>query len=104
MGLGGLSLADVFRQQARAGVPDSGSHKALINVFLAGGPPHTDMFDLKPDAPVEYRGEFSPIATRVPARRTVRPGGALPSCKLLPMAIPTMRPPESKQIRVSVGP
>ncbi|MFM8893195.1 MAG: DUF1501 domain-containing protein, partial [Planctomycetia bacterium] len=41
-------------------------HKALINVFLAGGPPHQDMWDLKPDAPSEIRGEFKPIATKVP--------------------------------------
>lgn len=34
-------------------------------IFLAGGPPHLDMFDLKPDAPVEIRGEFSPIKTNV---------------------------------------
>ena len=35
-------------------------------VFLAGGPPHQDMFDLKPDAPSGIRGEFKPIATNVP--------------------------------------
>ena len=41
-------------------------HKAVINVFLAGGPPHQDMFDLKPEAPEEIRGEFKPIETNVP--------------------------------------
>jgi hypothetical protein len=35
-------------------------------IFLAGGPPHQDMFDMKPDAPVEVRGEFNPISTNVP--------------------------------------
>jgi len=40
-------------------------HKALINIFLAGGPPHQDMFDLKMNAPSEIRGEFKPIATNV---------------------------------------
>ncbi|MFO0867083.1 MAG: DUF1501 domain-containing protein [Gemmataceae bacterium] len=35
-------------------------------IFLAGGPPHQDMVDLKPDAPVEIRGEFRPISTKVP--------------------------------------
>ena len=35
-------------------------------VFLSGGPPHQDMFDLKPDAPAEIRGEFKPIRTNVP--------------------------------------
>jgi hypothetical protein len=41
-------------------------HKAVINVFLPGGPPHQDMWDLKPDAPTEIRGEFNPIKTNIP--------------------------------------
>ena len=69
-GAGGLSLAGVLR--AEAANPGGGSrlgHKAVINVFLAGGPPHQDLFDLKPDAPSEVRGEFAPIATNVPGIR-----------------------------------
>ena len=42
------------------------THKAVINVYLPGGPPHLDMWDLKPDAPKEIRGEFNPIQTNVP--------------------------------------
>jgi hypothetical protein len=42
------------------------SHKAIINILLPGGPPHQDMFDLKPDATSEIRGEFKPISTNVP--------------------------------------
>ena len=41
-------------------------HKAVIMIFLPGGPPHQDMFDLKMDAPAEIRGEFKPIKTNVP--------------------------------------
>ena len=41
-------------------------HKALINIFLAGGPPHLDLWDLKPEAPLEVRGVFEPINTNVP--------------------------------------
>ncbi len=59
-----LSLADIFRTQARAG--SSSSHKAVINIFLGGGPPHQDMWDIKTEAPAEIRGEFKPIATKVP--------------------------------------
>src|SRR5205823_114426 len=62
-----FSLADVFRAEAAA-TKDGGSrasHKAIINVFLGGGPPHQDMFDLKPDAPAEIRGEMKPIKTNV---------------------------------------
>jgi hypothetical protein len=64
LGAGSLTLADVFRSEARAATGTS--HKAVINIFLGGGPPHQDTFDLKPDAPAEIRGEFKPIATSVP--------------------------------------
>jgi hypothetical protein len=60
-----LTLSDIFRNEARAGSSAS-SHKAVINVFLGGGPPHQDMWDLKMDAPREIRGEFHPISTSVP--------------------------------------
>ncbi|MGY8769395.1 MAG: DUF1501 domain-containing protein [Pirellulales bacterium] len=64
LGIGGLTLADVFRAEAQAGI--SSSNKAVINIHLSGGPSHQDMFDLKPDAPVEFRGAFNPIHTNVP--------------------------------------
>jgi hypothetical protein len=64
LALGGLSLPQVLRAQAQSGV--TGSHKSVIMIFLSGGPPHQDMVDLKPDAPVEVRGEFKPIRTNVP--------------------------------------
>lgn len=63
LGFGSMTLADLFRLEARAGI--TSSTKSLINVHLGGGPSHQDMWDLKPDAPVEYRGEFNPIATNV---------------------------------------
>jgi hypothetical protein len=61
--MGGLTCADLLRAQAGSG--SRSGHKALINIFLAGGPPHQDMWDLKTDAPREIRGEFEPIATNV---------------------------------------
>ena len=64
LGLGGLTLGRLFELEARAGIRSS--HKAIINIHLGGGPSHQDMFDLKPDAPVEFRGEFNPVATNVP--------------------------------------
>jgi hypothetical protein len=63
LALGGMSLPQLLRAEARSGV--SHSHKSVIMIFLSGGPPHQDMFDLKPEAPVEIRGEFKPIRTRV---------------------------------------
>src|SRR6516162_3071001 len=59
-----LTLADIFRAEASTG--RSASHKALINIFLGGGPPHQDMWEIKTEAPKEVRGEFAPIATSVP--------------------------------------
>ena len=64
LAVGGLTLPRLLRAEAQAGV--RASHKAIIMVYLTGGPPHQDMVDLKPDAPAEIRGEFRPIATNVP--------------------------------------
>jgi len=63
-GLGGLTLANLLRAEAAAGV--TGSRKAVINIHLDGGPPQMDTIDPKPDAPAELRGEFLPIATKLP--------------------------------------
>lgn len=60
-----FSLADVLRAESAAGRSSSG-HKSIINIFLGGGPPHQDMWEIKTDAPAEIRGEFKPIATKVP--------------------------------------
>jgi len=60
-GLGGLTLARMLRAEAAAGL--GSSNKAVINVHLDGGPPQLDTIDLKPEAPLEMRGEFSPIGT-----------------------------------------
>ncbi len=64
LAMGGLGLPGLLRAEATAGI--SRSQKAVIMVFLAGGPPHQDMVDLKPDAPAGVRGDFRPIATNVP--------------------------------------
>jgi hypothetical protein len=60
----GLTLAEMLRLRGLAG-PTTTSNKAAIMIYLPGGPSHMDMYDLKPDAPAEYRGEFKPIATNV---------------------------------------
>jgi len=63
MAAGGLSLSQLLALEAQAGTGHS--HKAVINVYLPGGPSHIDLFDLKPTAPAEVRGEFRPIRTNV---------------------------------------
>src|SRR5262245_56451645 len=66
LGATGLTLADLLRLKANGAVNAKAAHKAVIMIFLTGGPSHIDMYDLKPEAPVEYRGEFKPIQTNVP--------------------------------------
>lgn len=78
LAMGGLSLPEILRAEAApSGATVTGGsgllnptqtllgHKGIIMIFLPGGPPHQDMFDLKPEAPAEIRGEFQPIDTNV---------------------------------------
>ncbi|MDP6903517.1 MAG: DUF1501 domain-containing protein [Verrucomicrobiota bacterium] len=65
--LGGLTLPQILRAESQQGIRNG--HKAIINIFLPGGPPHQDMWDLKPNAPKEVRGEFDEISTNVPGIR-----------------------------------
>jgi hypothetical protein len=74
LGVAGLSLPNLLRAEAAAGIQKS--HKAVIMIFLPGGPAHQDMLDLKPDAPSEVRGEFKPIKTSVPG---------IEICELMPL-------------------
>jgi uncharacterized protein (DUF1501 family) len=73
LGVAGLTLPSLLKLQAAAG--RSAPRKSIIMVYLNGGPSHVDMYDLKPEAPVEYRGEFMPIKTNVPGMEI---------CELLP--------------------
>src|SRR4029077_16683474 len=63
LGMGGMLLPDLLKLEAKDG--KKSSQKALINVHLSGGPSHQDMWDLKPEAASEVRGEFRPIPTNV---------------------------------------
>lgn len=72
--LGGLSMLDLLKAEA-AGATGRGKAKNVIVLYLLGGAPTQDMWDLKPDAPVEVRSQFKPIATNVPG---------IHICELLP--------------------
>lgn len=61
---GGIGLPEILRAQSASG--KRSQHKAVIHIFLGGGPPHQDMWEIKTEAPKEIRGEFQPIATKVP--------------------------------------
>ena len=71
-GLFGLSLGDILRLQASSPAPETanktgwGNAKSVIMLFLQGGPSHIDIWDPKPDAPSNVRGEFKPIKSNVP--------------------------------------
>lgn len=77
LGVGGICLPDLFRMQARAA--DGGrvidQETSVIFVWLPGGPPHMDMYDMKPNATSDYRGAFHPIPTNV---------AGLDVCELMP--------------------
>lgn len=62
---GGLALANLLRQEAHAQTSASADKLSVILCWQPGGPSHLDMWDMKPDAPLEYRGEFKPIASDI---------------------------------------
>src|SRR4051794_35138559 len=64
LGLGGLTLNQLLAAEAKS--PQRKSHKAVIMIYLVGGPPHQDMWDLKPEAPSEVAGPMRPTKTNVP--------------------------------------
>ena len=64
LGAAGLALPRLLSLEAQAGIRNS--QKSVILISLVGGPPHQDMFDLKPDAPSEIAGPHRPIGTNVP--------------------------------------
>ncbi|MEQ8785288.1 MAG: DUF1501 domain-containing protein [Pirellulaceae bacterium] len=74
LGAAGLTLPQLLSLEAQAGV--RGPQKSVILVYLVGGPPHQDLFDLKPDAPKEVAGPWQPIKTNV---------DGVEICELLPM-------------------
>lgn len=76
LAIGGLSLADLLRLKAQGGARSDSGGKAVIMIYLPGGPSHLDMYDMKPEAPAEIRGEFLPIRTNVPG---------LDICELMPL-------------------
>ena len=64
LGMAGLSLPQLLAAEAQAGIQNS--QESVIMIYLVGGPPHQDMFDLKPNAPKEIAGPMRPIPTNVP--------------------------------------
>ena len=85
LSMGGISLPQLLQAEELAGIRKS--HKAVIMIYMAGAPPHQDMYDLKMDAPAEIRGPHKPIRTKVPG---IQISEHLPHCarimdKLIPI-------------------
>src|SRR3954469_9822934 len=85
-GLSALGLTSIDLERLRAGAgtdPSAARHRAnsCVFIFLFGGPSHIDLWDMKPDAPAEIRGEFRPIDTNVPG---------IQLCEHLPMLAQSM--------------
>src|SRR5690242_6963481 len=66
LGLGLPALAGASSSPPAGAGPGFGRARSCVLVYLFGGPSQIDTFDLKPDAPAQFRGEFRPIATSVP--------------------------------------
>jgi hypothetical protein len=81
LGAMGLSLAELLRGEARANPASGERQPSVIILWMRGGPSHIDMWDCKPDAPAEYRGEFGTIPTSVAGVRL---------CNLLPRSAKAM--------------
>lgn len=80
LALGGLGLSDLLRRRALAdsirGATNSNDDTAVIFIWLLGGPSHMETYDMKPNAPSDYRGQLNPIATNAPG---------IEICELLPL-------------------
>jgi hypothetical protein len=75
-GVLGLTLPDLLRmEQSTRAAESRPAARSLILLWLWGGPSHLDTFDMKPQAPLEYRGPYRPVASSVPG---------IEICELLP--------------------
>src|SRR5687768_5346630 len=65
-GMASISLPALLRAKAAAAIAPAAKDTAVILMWLDGGPGHMDLYDMKPEAPIEYRGLWTPIRTNVP--------------------------------------
>src|SRR5438046_1756335 len=75
LAVGGLALSDLLKLKAQGAIAKNRTGKSIIMICLGGGPSHLDTYDLKPDAPAEFRGDLRPIRSNVPG---------MEMCELLP--------------------
>src|SRR5438552_9098021 len=78
----GLTLTELLRARSLAGTAGPKRARSAIMIYLPGGPSHIDTYDMKPNAPKEFRGEFKPIATNV---------AGVQICEYLPLQAASIR-------------
>ena len=102
-----LGLSDFLRLKAHAAEQLSGKRSrqdtSIIFIWLPGGPPHMEMYDMKPDAPEEYRGLFRPTPAWSPDGASVASGSydmtrAIPALLLYFAAPVTRHPPQGTTV------
>jgi Protein of unknown function (DUF1501) len=105
LALGGLALSDFLRLRAEGAVAPEARKKSVIMICLGGGPSHVDMYDMKPDAPAEIRGEFRPINSNVPGMRLCEllPRQAKIADKFAVVRTVTWQEPDHQRIEIFTG-
>lgn len=103
LALGGLALPEFLRLKAEGAV--EGRAKSVIMICLGGGPSHVDTYDMKPEAPVEIRGEFRPIPTNVAGMQVCElfPRQAKIADKFSVVRSATWQEPDHQRIEIFTG-
>src|SRR6185436_4992196 len=103
--LGGLALSDLLRLRAEGAVASGKRGKSVIMICLGGGPSHVDMYDMKPGAPSEIRGEFRPIKSNVPGMDLCEllPQQAKIADKFAVLRTATWQEPDHQRIEIFTG-
>src|SRR6266545_2350037 len=105
LAIGGLALSDFLRLKAQGAVASERRGKSVIMIYLGGGPSHVDTYDMKPDAPVEIRGEFRPIKSNVPGMQLseLLPRQAKIADKFAVVRSVTWQEPDHQRIEIFTG-
>src|SRR5262247_122018 len=105
LALGGLALSDFLRLKAAGAVAPESRGKSIIMICLGGGPSHVDMYDMKPEAPAEIRGEFRPIKSNVPGMEMseLLPRQAKIADKFAVVRTVTWQEPDHQRIEIFTG-
>jgi hypothetical protein len=102
---GGAALSQLLRLKAAAGLSSEHRGKSVIMICLGGGPSHLDTYDMKPNAPADFRGEFRPISSNVQGMELCEllPGQAKIADKFSVVRSVTWQEPDHQRIEIFTG-